>query len=205
MVKYFFIHPNWLSYRGCGVLVLKLQEIHRSDHALHGHEDVLKDQLDETTLVVFRVTRSMNDPHLFYKCRFPRFSCAWKMSKKKIAIISLQNFQEYLSFHHILTFEKKISFNNWFHLEHFVYAKQKEFIPTYTKGSIRFRFSRNFSTSSVKYEHSVSQNISVRYLYLQHSPFRLKKRYVVSFCLNVYQLIFQKYSAYLFLELTRTL
>ena len=76
LVKYFFIHPNWLSYRGCGVLVLKLQEIHRSDHALHGHEDVLKDQLDETTLVVFRVTRSMNDPHLFYKCRFPRFSCA---------------------------------------------------------------------------------------------------------------------------------
>ena len=76
-VKYFFIHPNWLSYRGCGVLVLQLQEIHRSDHALHGHEDVLKDQLDEAAPVILGVAGTVDNAHLLDESRFARLAGTW--------------------------------------------------------------------------------------------------------------------------------
>ena len=79
--KYYPKFNILFPYRGGRVLVLNFEEIHRSNHALHGHKDVLKDQLDEAAFVFFRVPRSMNNPHLFYKCRFPRFSCAWNFSK----------------------------------------------------------------------------------------------------------------------------
>ena len=69
------------TYRRGWVFVLNFEEIHRSDHALHGHKDVLKDQLNEAAFVFFRIPCSMNNPHLFYKCRLPRFSRAWNISQ----------------------------------------------------------------------------------------------------------------------------
>ena len=64
------------TYCRGGVFVLNFEEIHRSDHALHGHKDVLKDQLNEAAFVFFRVPCSMNNPHLLNECRLPRFSRA---------------------------------------------------------------------------------------------------------------------------------
>ena len=47
------------------MLVLDFEKLHGTDHGLHGHKDVLKDQLDETPPVIFRVTRAVNNAHLF--------------------------------------------------------------------------------------------------------------------------------------------
>ena len=47
------------------MFVLNFEKIHCSYHALHRHEDVLKDQFDESSLVVVSVPGSVNDPHLF--------------------------------------------------------------------------------------------------------------------------------------------
>lgn len=50
---------------------MDFKQIHRSDHALHRHEDVLVDQLDEAALVLIGIAGSMDDPHLLDKRRFP--------------------------------------------------------------------------------------------------------------------------------------
>lgn len=47
------------------MLVLNFKKVHRPNHALHGHEDVLKDQLDETTFVIVGITGAVDNPHLF--------------------------------------------------------------------------------------------------------------------------------------------
>ena len=52
------------SYRACSILVLYLEEVHRSDHGLHGHEDVLVDQLDVGPLVIIIEAGSVDDSHL---------------------------------------------------------------------------------------------------------------------------------------------
>jgi hypothetical protein len=44
---------------------LNFEKIHCSYHALHGHEDILKDQFDESSLVVVGVAGPVDDPHLF--------------------------------------------------------------------------------------------------------------------------------------------
>ena len=53
------------TYRTRRVLVLDLEKVHGSDHGLHGHEDVLVDQLDESSLVFLSEARAMDDSHLF--------------------------------------------------------------------------------------------------------------------------------------------
>ncbi len=57
-------------------MVLDFEKFHRSDHGLHRHEDVLKDQLDEASLVVVRVARSVDDAHLLDERGLARLSGA---------------------------------------------------------------------------------------------------------------------------------
>ena len=68
------LQPNALDR----VLVGDLQHLHGADHALHRHEDVLKDEFDEAALVLVRVAGAVDDAHLLYEGRFPRLSSALK-------------------------------------------------------------------------------------------------------------------------------
>ena len=56
------------------MLVLDFEKLHGTDHGLHGHKDVLKDQLNETSPILFCVSRTMNDAHLFDKGRLAGLS-----------------------------------------------------------------------------------------------------------------------------------
>lgn len=47
-----------------GIAVLDLQEIHRPDHRLHRHENVLVYEFDKPSFVFVRVTGAVDDPHL---------------------------------------------------------------------------------------------------------------------------------------------
>ena len=57
-----------------GVLVLYLEQVHRAYHGLHGHEDVLVNQLDVRLLLLVREAGPVDDLHLLDECRFARFS-----------------------------------------------------------------------------------------------------------------------------------
>ena len=59
-----------------GVLVGDLQHLHGADHALHRHEDVLKDEFDEAALVLVRVAGPVDDAHLLDEGRLARLSSA---------------------------------------------------------------------------------------------------------------------------------
>ena len=63
------------------MLVWNFEEVHRSNHALHGHEDVLKDQFDEAPLVVVGVAGPVDDPHLLDERRLAGLTSPWKRSK----------------------------------------------------------------------------------------------------------------------------
>ena len=63
-----------IAYYGVCMLVLDFKKLHGTDHGLHGHKDILKDQFDETSSVLFGISRAMNDAHLFDKSGFTRFS-----------------------------------------------------------------------------------------------------------------------------------
>ena len=54
--------------------VLDLEEVHRSDHGLHGHENVLVHEFDEPLLVIIRVARPVDDSHLFDEGGFAGFT-----------------------------------------------------------------------------------------------------------------------------------
>ena len=73
------------------MLVLDFKKLHGTDHGLHGHKDILKDQFDETSSVLFGISRAMNDAHLFDKSGFTRFSGTWNW---KMKIFSLKNVQK---------------------------------------------------------------------------------------------------------------
>lgn len=47
-----------------GIAVLDLQEIHRPDHGLHRHEDVLVDEFDKASFILVRIAGTVDDPHL---------------------------------------------------------------------------------------------------------------------------------------------
>ena len=53
-----------------------LESFHGPYHRVHGHINVLVDELDERSLVLVRVARAVNDAHLFDKSRFARFAGA---------------------------------------------------------------------------------------------------------------------------------
>lgn len=47
-----------------GITVLDFQEIHRPDHGLHRHENVLIHKFDKPSLVLVRVAGTVDNPHL---------------------------------------------------------------------------------------------------------------------------------------------
>lgn len=47
-----------------GIAVLDLQEVHRPDHGLHRHENVLVHKFDKPPLVLVRVAGAVDNPHL---------------------------------------------------------------------------------------------------------------------------------------------
>ena len=58
-----------------GVLVLDLEQVHGPDHGLHGHEDVLVNQLDVRLLLLVREAGTVDDLHLLDErglARLPR-------------------------------------------------------------------------------------------------------------------------------------
>ena len=46
------------------VSVDNAQSVHGANHRVHGHEDVLIYEFDETTAVIVRVAGAVNDSHL---------------------------------------------------------------------------------------------------------------------------------------------
>jgi len=73
MVRCTYFFDTYIIRRVC---ILYLKEIHGTNHGLHRHEDVLIDELNESSLVFIRVPGSMNDSHLFDKRGLPRLSRA---------------------------------------------------------------------------------------------------------------------------------
>ena len=72
---FFFKKYNFkMSYIRFCMLVLDFKKLHGTDHGLHGHKDVLKDQLNETSPIFFCISRAMNDAHLFDKGRLAGLS-----------------------------------------------------------------------------------------------------------------------------------
>lgn len=56
------------------IAVLDLQKVHRPDHRLHSHENVLIHEFDEPSLVFVRITGAVDDPHLFNEGGLARFA-----------------------------------------------------------------------------------------------------------------------------------
>ena len=73
-----------MSYIRVCMFVLDFKKLHGTDHGLHGHKNVLKYQFDETSSVLFGVSRAVNDSHLFDKSGFTRFSGTWNWELIKI-------------------------------------------------------------------------------------------------------------------------
>jgi len=56
------------------IAVLDLQEVHRPDHGLHRHENVLIHKFDKPSLVLVRVAGAVNNPHLLNEGGFARLA-----------------------------------------------------------------------------------------------------------------------------------
>lgn len=65
-----------LKYLVVLIFVGDLERLHGSDHGLHGCEDVLVNQFDETPLVLVRVAGTVDNPHLFDECALSTFTSA---------------------------------------------------------------------------------------------------------------------------------
>lgn len=76
--------PSKKTYRVGRIFVIDFEHVHGLDHALHGHEDVLVDQLDEAPLVFIRVTGTVDNSHLLDEGTLARFSSPF--GKKNISI-----------------------------------------------------------------------------------------------------------------------
>lgn len=70
------------TYTVCRVSIRYLKKVHGPDHWLHGHEDVLEDQLDEPSFVIIAITCTVDNTHLLDEGRFARFSCACNREQK---------------------------------------------------------------------------------------------------------------------------
>ena len=70
------------TYGRLRILVLDFEKLHGTNHSLHGHKYVLKDQLDESSLILIRITGSVDNAHLFNEGRFPGFSRTCIIRKK---------------------------------------------------------------------------------------------------------------------------
>lgn len=75
------------TYYVRGVAVLNLQEVHRPNHGLHRHENVLIHEFDEPSLILVRVTGTVDDPHLLNEGGLTRLAGA--CNKISIPISSL--------------------------------------------------------------------------------------------------------------------
>ena len=71
---------------------MDFKQIHSPDHALHGHEDVLKDQFNKSTLVFVRVSGTVDNTHLFNERRLARLSRALNEFNE----YSLSNFKRFI-------------------------------------------------------------------------------------------------------------
>lgn len=56
------------------ISILNLEEVHRPDHGLHRHENILIHKFDESSLILVRVAGAMDDPHLLNKGGLARFT-----------------------------------------------------------------------------------------------------------------------------------
>lgn len=56
------------------ISVLDPEKVHRFDHGLHGHENVLVYKFNKPPLVIVRVTGTVDDSHLFDEGGFARFT-----------------------------------------------------------------------------------------------------------------------------------
>lgn len=76
------------TYYVRGVAVLDLQEVHRPYHGLHRHENVLVHEFDEPSLVLVRITGTVNDPHLLNEGGLARLAGACNKISISISLLS---------------------------------------------------------------------------------------------------------------------
>ena len=70
------------------VFVWYLERLHGSNHGVHGHVDVLIDELDERALVLVGVTRAVNDAHLLDERRLARLARAEQQQLELFALVA---------------------------------------------------------------------------------------------------------------------
>jgi len=75
------------------------QSVHGANHGVHGHEDILIDEFDETASVVVRVTGSVDDTHLFDERALARL--AGTFTRDITLSISMQHVNRYTCMLHI--------------------------------------------------------------------------------------------------------
>lgn len=73
------------TYNVRGITVLNLQEVHRPDHGLHRHKNVLVHEFDEASLVLVRVTGTVDDPHLLDEGGLAGLAGTWKSFKDQLS------------------------------------------------------------------------------------------------------------------------
>jgi len=72
------------TYYVGGIAVLNLQEIHRPDHRLHRHKNVLVHEFDEASLILVRVAGTVDDPHLLDEGGFARLAGTWQSFHRRL-------------------------------------------------------------------------------------------------------------------------
>lgn len=65
------------------IFIANFKCIHGPNHSIHSHENILVNNLDETTLIILRVPRAMNNSHLFDECALPTLSSTCKKSRER--------------------------------------------------------------------------------------------------------------------------
>lgn len=62
------------TYRVIWWAILNFEYVHGTNHGLHCHKYVLEYQLNEATFIFIGITTTVDNSHLFDKCRFARFT-----------------------------------------------------------------------------------------------------------------------------------
>ena len=52
------------------ISILYFERVHGPNHYMNGHEYILINKFNKCTFIFFGIARTMNDTHLFDKCRF---------------------------------------------------------------------------------------------------------------------------------------
>lgn len=72
-----------------GIAVLDFQEVHRPDHGLHRHKNVLVHKFDKSSLVLVRIAGAVDNPHLLNEGGLARLASS--CDKVSVSISSLMN------------------------------------------------------------------------------------------------------------------